>query len=228
MEKITWKGREIMGTMFELIVATITSPREAFKKIREKPQISSALIFLLILGVVSAVSFRFSFSDIFMNLLKTEPPVGMEEIFGFYTEFLKIFLGSPFIFVLLIIGIYLSTFLSSAIYDFIVQFVLHKSNGIPLFIAFSYAQIPTLISQIIILILTLIGNFQILFIFSIVFLIWMIYLYALAISEIYETNIGTAFGIFFIPVVAYFIIAIILSIFLIFPLTQMMTKMIPN
>jgi len=46
--------------------------------------------------------------------------------------------------------------------------------------------------------------------------------------QIYETNIGTAFGIFFIHVVAGFIISIILSIFLVFPLMQMITKIAPE
>lgn len=216
-----------METMFELMMTTITSPREAFRKIRENPKISSALIFLLILGVLSAVSFSFSFSNVFSDILRTEPSVG-DEFYGFYTDFLKVFLNSPFTFVLLIIGIYLSTFLRSALYEFIVQFVLKKSNGIPLFIAFSFAQIPTLISLILVLVLSLLGNFQLSLIFSIIFVIWRIYLYALAISEIYETNIGTAFGIFFIPVVAGFIISIILSIFLVFPLMQMITKIAPE
>lgn len=129
---------------------------------------------------------------------------------------------------MIIIGVYLSTFLMSALYDFIVQFVLKKSNGIPLFIAFSFAQIPTLISQILILILSLLGNFQLSLIFSIIFVIWGIYLYALAISEIYETNIGSAFGIFFIPVVVGFIISIVLSIFLVFPLMQIIAKIAPE
>ena len=217
-----------METMFELMMATITSPREAFRKMRENPIISSALIFLLILGVLSAVSFSFSYSNLFSGILRTEPSIGADEFYGFFNQFIKVFLNSPFTFVLIIIGVYLSTFLMTALYDFIVQFVLKKSNGIPLFIAFSFAQIPTLISQILILILSLLGNFQLSLIFSIIFVIWGIYLYALAISEIYETNIGSAFGILFIPVVVGFIISIILSIFLVFPLMQIIAKIAPE
>ncbi len=209
-----------MNTMFELIWLTITHPKEAFKRIREKRPLYAALIFLLIYGLVSIVT-GYITSKNNLNLL---PQISDSAIAPYIGEFSKNlndlisgYFSSMFFFVFGLITPYLTTFISTAIYDLIAQFFVKKGAGITLFIAWSFAAIPMLVYKVLNLTTLAIFSYSLPIYIELIFIVWSIYMYITAIKETYEINTGLSIGIYFTPIIVIFMLLIIYMA-LLFPL----------
>lgn len=206
--------------MFELIWLAITHPKEAFKRIREKRPLYAALILLLIYGIVSIVT-GYIAGKSSLNLL---PQIPESEITPYFGEFLQNlnslisgYFSSMFFFVFGLITPYLTTFISTAIYDLIGQFFVKKGAGITLFIAWSFAAIPMLIYKVLNLTTLTLFSYSLPIYIELIFIIWSIYMYITAIKETYEINTGLSIGIYFTPIIVIFVLLIIYMA-LLFPL----------
>ncbi|MCD6106680.1 MAG: YIP1 family protein [Caldisericaceae bacterium] len=209
-----------MNIMFELIWLAITHPKEAFKRIREKRPLYAALILLLIYGIVSIVT-GYIAGKSSLNLL---PQIPESEITPYFGEFLQNlnslisgYFSSMFFFVFGLITPYLTTFISTAIYDLIGQFFVKKGAGITLFIAWSFAAIPMLIYKVLNLTTLTLFSYSLPIYIELIFIIWSIYMYITAIKETYEINTGLSIGIYFAPIIVIFVLLIIYMA-LLFPL----------
>jgi len=209
-----------MNIMFELIWLAITHPKEAFKRIREKRPLYAALILLLIYGIVSIVT-GYIAGKSSLNLL---PQIPESEITPYFGEFLQNlnslisgYFSSMFFFVFGLITPYLTTFISTAIYDLIGQFFVKKGAGITLFIAWSFAAIPMLIYKVLNLTTLTLFSYSLPIYIELIFIIWSIYMYITAIKETYEINTGLSIGIYFTPIIVIFVLLIIYMA-LLFPL----------
>ncbi len=209
-----------MNIMFELIWLTITHPKEAFKRIREKKPLYAALIFLLIYGIVSIVA-GYIAGKSSLNLL---PQIPESEITPYIGEFLQSlnslisgYFSSMFFFVFGLITPYLTTFISTAIYDLIAQFFVKKGAGITLFIAWSFAAIPMLIYKVLNLTTLALFSYSLPVYIELIFIIWGVYMYITAIKETYEINTGLSIGVYFTPIIVIFVL-IIIYMALLFPL----------
>jgi len=206
--------------MFELIWLAITHPKEAFKRIREKRPLYAALILLLIYGIVSIVT-GYIAGKSSLNLL---PQIPESEITPYFGEFLQNlnslisgYFSSMFFFVFGLITPYLTTFISTAIYDLIGQFFVKKGAGITLFIAWSFAAIPMLIYKVLNLTTLTLFSYSLPIYIELIFIIWSMYMYITAIKETYEINTGLSIGIYFTPIIVIFVLLIIYMA-LLFPL----------
>ncbi|RLD20719.1 MAG: hypothetical protein DRI33_00840 [Caldiserica bacterium] len=209
-----------MNIMFELIWLAITHPKEAFKRIREKRPLYAALILLLIYGIVSIVT-GYIAGKSSLNLL---PQIPESEITPYFGEFLQNlnslisgYFSSMFFFVFGLITPYLTTFISTAIYDLIGQFFVKKGAGITLFIAWSFAAIPMLIYKVLNLTTLTLFSYSLPIYIELIFIIWSMYMYITAIKETYEINTGLSIGIYFTPIIVIFVLLIIYMA-LLFPL----------
>ncbi|MEA3313179.1 MAG: YIP1 family protein [Caldisericota bacterium] len=209
-----------MNTMFELIWLTITHPKEAFKRIREKKPLYAALIFLLIYGLVSIVAGYIAGKNN-LNLL---PQIADSEIAPYIGEFSKnlnnlisAYFSSMFFFAFGLITPYLTTFISTAIYDLIAQFFVKKGAGITLFIAWSFAAIPMLVYKVLNLTTLALFSYSLPIYIELIFIIWSLYMYITAIKETYEINTGLSIGVYLTPVIVIFVLLAIYMA-LLFPL----------
>ncbi len=219
-----------MNIMFELIWLTITHPKEAFKRIREKKPLYAALIFLLIYGIVSIVA-GYIAGKSNLNLL---PQIPDSEIAPFLGEFSKNlnnlisgYFSSMFFFVFGLITPYLTTFISTAIYDLIAKFFVKKEAGIALFISWSFAAIPMLVYKVLNLTILAIFSYSLPVYIGLIFIIWSIYMYITAIKETYEINTGVSIGIYFTPIIVIFVL-LILYMALLFPLIGNLLSLTPG
>lgn len=199
---------------FENIYKVIVRPSVAFNDIKEKRYIYPAVFYLFLFGIVSVifviVVFR-NFSIFLEEELFAQLPLDI-------SESLKRYVSSPYFVVLSLITPYLSVFISTSIYNLIAEFAVKKSNGVPLFLCWSFASVPSLISKV--LTIFLVSAFKIAppIYVNLIFVIWGIVLYVIAIERVYEINRGLAIGILFIPFVLVFVIfslffALLMSIF---------------
>jgi len=219
-----------MNTTFELIWATLTNPKGAFKKIREEKPLYAALIFLLIYGIVTVVVSRVAGK----SNLNTLSQIPNNEIAPYLKDFAKNFgtfinnyLSSTLFFVFGLIIPYLSTFIFASIYDLIAQFTVKKGNGIALFIAWSFAAMPMLVYKILYLVIFVTLNYALPAYIELIFIVWGIYMYVTAIREIYKINTGVAIGIYFIPFIVAFAL-IIIYVSLLLPLLSGILPSIPG
>ncbi len=220
-----------MNIMFELIWLTITHPKEAFKRIREKRPLYAALIFLLIYGLVSIVAGYIANKSNPILL----PQISDSAIAPYIGEFsenlnnlISGYFSSMFFFAFGLITPYLTTFISTAIYDLIAQFFVKKGAGITLFIAWSFAAIPMLVYKVLNLTTLAIFSYSLPVYIELIFIIWSIYIYITAIKETYEINTGLSIGVYFTPIIVIFVLLIIYMA-LLFPLiSEYLLSMVPG
>ena len=201
-----------MNTTFELIWLIIVNPKEAFRKIREEKPLYAALIFLLMYGIVAVVVGHFAGQNI--NKAIPEMPNGEVTPYlkGFsqaFSAFMNNYFSSTLFFVTGLIIPYIVTFASASIYDLIAQFTIKRANGITLFTAWAFAAMPMVIYKLLYLIIFLTLNYKLPFYIELIFIVWGIYLYIIAIKESYEIDTGIAIGIYFIPIIIVFVVLII-------------------
>ncbi len=217
-----------MNKTFELIWETIVNPKEAFGKIREKKPVYAALIYLLVYGLVSVLAAHFMGKSTL-----SEPqnlgniPQNMQPFMKGLLSSLKGITSSTSFFIMGLIAPYINVFLSVALYELIAQFVTKRANGVALFTAWSFASIPILIYKLFGLLFATAMNYTLPFWIELLFLVWGIVLYVIAIKEIYQIDTGSAIGIYFTPIIV-IITLVILYLILLIPVISGIFKTIPK
>jgi hypothetical protein len=217
-----------MNKTFELIWKTIARPKEAFNEIREEKPVYAALIYLLIYGIVSVIASHFVSQTAFSGSqnLGNLPQEIQPFMKDFFSSLKGITSSTPFFIIGLIVP-YINVFLSVALYELIAQFATKRANGVALFTAWSFASIPLLIYKLLILLFAVSMNYTLPFWIELIFMLWGITLYIIVIKETYQTDTGIAIGIYFTPVIAVLVIAI-LYVALLVPALSGILKLIPK
>jgi len=202
-----------MFETFKLFWKVISKPNETFQHIRERKPLYATVTYLFIFGAVSYFSFYASLE----YLLSSKAAENSAIIMEFQKEFSSIFSNyvfSPLVAVLLIISPFIFTFLTVGIFSLVGEFITKRSDGIALFISFTFASVPSLISKLINTFMMNFLGFGISYLFTVLFLIWGIMLYILAIEKVFEVNRRVALGIFFIPIIIIVPIVLLYSSYL--------------
>ena len=216
-----------MNKTFELIWKTIVNPKEAFDIIREEKPLYTSLIYLLLFGLVSVVAGHFASQNINLSSSMKDVPQNVLPFLSNLQTAIKSIASSPMYFVIGMIAPYINNFISVSVYELLSQFVVHKSNGIALFTAWAFASIPVLLYKLLDLLFSISMNYILPGWVGSVFVIWEIVLLIIAIKETYQTDAGTATGIYFTPIVAIIVIVILYIIFLI-PAISNILKLMPQ
>ncbi len=216
-----------MNKTLELLWKSIANPAKAFGEIREERPVYAALIYLLLFGLVSVVSGHFAAQTLNLSSSMKDIPKNLAPFFNNFQTAIKSLASSPMYFVIGIIAPYVNNFISVSIYELLAQFATHKSNGTALFTSWAFATIPMLIYKLIALFFSAAFNYSLPGWTGTLFLIWEIVLLIIAIRETYQTDTGTATGIYFTPIVA-IIILVILYVIYIVPAIGNFLKLIPQ
>ncbi len=201
-----------MNTTFELIWLILVNPGKAFKKIREEKPLYAALIFLLMYGIVAVVAGHFAGKNIngaLPEMPSSQVPPYLKDFSKTFGTFMNNYLSSTLFFITGLIMPYIVTFVSASIYDLIAQFTVKKANGITLFTAWAFAAMPMVMYKLLYLIIFVTLNYKLPLYVELIFIVWGIYLYIIAIKESYEIDTGIAIGIYFIPFLITFIVLVI-------------------
>ena len=217
-----------MNKTFELIWKTIINPKEAFKSIKEEKPVYAAMIYLLIYGLVSVLAAHFLGKGVFSSTqnLGNLPQEVQPFMKGLLSSFKSLTSSTPF-FIIGLIAPYINVFLSVALYELIAQFVTKRANGLALFTSWSFASIPILLFKLLDLFFSTAINYTLPFWIELLFVIWGITLYIIAIRETYQIDSGSAIGIYFTPIIAVLVI-IILYVVLLIPAISSIIKTIPK
>ncbi|GEM_PF-851060 len=220
-----------MNKTLELMWKVIVNPVEAFDEIREEKSIYTSLIYLLIYGIVAVAAGHFA-GLIAQKTLTTPPnagnlPPNLTPFFKNFDSTLKALTSSSSFFILGLVMPYINVFLTASIYDLLAQFITKKANGRVLFTAFAFASMPILIYKLILLAFAALMSYTIPAWIELIFVIWGIVLYILAIRETYEIDSGTAIGIYFTPIVILIIIVVIYILSLV-PFIMNLLKTLPH
>jgi len=216
-----------MNKTLELIWKTLINPKEAFDTIREEKPVYAALIYLLLFGLVSVVSGHFASQSLNLSSSMKDVPQNILPFFNNFQNAIKSIASSPMYFVIGMIAPYVSNFISVSIYELLAQFTIKKSNGLALFTAWAFASIPMLIYKLLDLLFSVSMNYVLPGWVSSLFLIWEIVLLIIAIKEVYQTDAGTATGIYFTPIVAIIVLVVLYILFLL-PAVSNLLKLMPN
>ncbi len=216
-----------MNKTLELLWKSIANPVEAFNEIREEKPVYSALIYLLLFGLVSVVSGHFASLSLNLSSSMKDVPPNTVPLLKSFQSFAKTAASSPMYFVIGMIAPYINNFASSAIYELLAQFVTGKSNGKALFTSWAFASIPILIYKLIELFFSAVFNYTLPGWIGVLFVVWEIVLIVIAIKETYQTDAGTATGIYFIPIVVIIVLVILYVIYAI-PLIGNLLKLLPQ
>ncbi len=217
-----------MNKTFELIWKTIVNPKEAFKSVKEEKPVYAAIIYLLLYGLVSVLTAHFLGKGIFSNAqnLGNLPQEVQPFMKGLLSSLSSLTSSAPF-FIIGLIAPYVNVFLSVALYELIAQFVTKRANGLALFTSWSFASIPILIYKLLALLFFTAMNYTLPFWIELIFVIWGITLYIIAIGETYQIDTGSAIGIYFTPIIA-IVLFIILYVILLIPVISGLIKTIPQ
>ena len=219
-----------MNRTLELMWRVLINPGEAFDEIRDEKPIYTSLIYLLIYGIVAVTAGHFA--GLLAQKTFTMPPNSNlpPDFAPFLKNFdstLKALTSSSSFFILGLIMPYINVFLTTSIYDLLAQFITKKSNGRVLFTAFAFASMPILVYKLILLIFAALMNYMIPSWIELIFVIWGIVLYIIAIRETYEIDSGTAIGIYFTPIVIIIVIVVIYILSLV-PFIMNLFKTLPH
>ncbi len=216
-----------MNKTLELIWKTLINPKEAFDTIREEKPVYASLIYLLLFGLVSVVSGHFASQNLNLSSSMKDVPQNVLPFFNNFQNAVKSIASSPMYFVIGMIAPYVNNFVSVSVYELLAQFVVKKSNGLALFTAWAFASIPMFLYKLFDLLFSVSMNYVLPGWVSSLFLIWEIVLLIIAIKEVYQTDAGTATGIYFTPIIAIVVLIILYIIFLI-PALSNLLKLIPK
>ena len=219
-----------MNKTLELMWKVLINPVEAFDEIRDEKPIYTSLIYLLVYGIVAVAAGHFA-GLIAQKAFTVPPNSNLPQSFApFLKNFdsaLKSLTSSSSFFILGIILPYINVFVTTSIYDLLAQFVTKKANGRTLFTAFAFASMPILIYKLILLIFAASMNYMIPSWIELIFVIWGIVLYIIAIRETYEIDSGTAIGLYFTPIVIVIVLLIIYILSLV-PFIMNLLKTLPH
>jgi hypothetical protein len=196
---------------FELFWRIISKPAEAFQYIKERKPLYATITYLFIFGVVSYLSFYISM-EYFLSSKAVETPSIISELQRSFSSVFSNYIHSPSIIIILIILPSVLTFLTAGIFSLVGEFFTKRTNGIALFISFTFASVPSLISKTVSAFTMSLFGFELPYYFTILFIVWGIILYIIAIGKIFVVNRGVAIGIFLIPIIVVILLGIVYSV----------------
>jgi len=219
-----------MNKTLELMWKVLINPGEAFDEIRDEKPIYTSLIYLLIYGIVAVAAGHFAgllAQKSFTMPPNSNLPPNVAPFLKNFDSTLKALTSSSSFFLLGLIMPYINVFVSASIYELLAQFITKKSNGRVLFTAFAFASMPILVYKLILLIFAASMNYIIPSWIQLIFAIWGIVLYIIALRETYEIDSGTAIGIYFTPIVIVIILVVIYILSLV-PFIMNLLKTLPH
>jgi hypothetical protein len=185
---------------FALFWKMIAKPIETFEYIKAKKPLYATIAYLFIFG---AVSYFYSYASL-KYLLSPNAAMNSAIISEFQKEFssiLQSYINSPLAIILILISPFILTFITTGIFSLAGEFFTKRTDGIALFTSFTFASVPSLISKLInAFMMNFLGS-GLSYLFTILFLVWGIILYILAIEKVFAVNRKAALGIFFIPII---------------------------
>ncbi len=184
---------------FELIKKMILRPREAFTEIKEAKPLYSAVLYLLVFGIIWYIFIYLYLS----TLTKATMETPLDSLGQYYTTLLNFaftYSRSYYLLVLSLVMPFVNSFFSAAIYNLLAELTLKKTNGIALFIGLVFASVPTLIERIIFIFYEVIFKTPISPLISLIFVSWSIYLFIMAIRETYDLHSNVAIILFLLPI----------------------------
>jgi hypothetical protein len=197
---------------FELIKKMLTRPQEAFREIREDKPIYASVLYLLIFGVVWYLFSYFSLGYITKDALNALPQ-NLKDIYSTVQNFVSVYSHSEFLLVFSLVLPFINTFFSVAVYNLLSEFAIKKSDGITLFISWSFASSPILLERVLALLYESIFKAPMPSFISVIFIFWGIYLYILAIKQTYEVSFNIASLLFFFPIILTVLVLVYIAYF---------------
>ena len=196
---------------FELFWRVISKPNEAFQYMKERKPLYATITYLFIFGIVSYLSFYISL-EYFLSLKDIGISSIIIELQKNFSAVFSNYIHSPSIIIILIILPFIFTFLTAGIFSLVGEFFTKRTNGIALFTSFAFASIPSLISKAVNAFMISLVGFGLPYYFALLFMVWGIILYIIAIGKIFEVNKSVAIGIFFVPIIVIILFGIIYSV----------------
>ncbi|MGC8757252.1 MAG: YIP1 family protein [Caldisericaceae bacterium] len=185
----------------ELILKMLARPGEAFKKIKEQKPMYATILYLLLFGVVL---YLFTYAS-FLSLSKenlSDLPQELQSVYASLGSFISFYVRSEFMLVFSLLSPFVSTFVTVAFYNLFAELAVRKSDGLTLFISWTFASSPVLLQRLISLIYSLVFRASMPAVVSLVFILWEIYLFVIAIKNTYEIKTSIAWLIFSLPIIA--------------------------
>jgi hypothetical protein len=184
----------------ELIFKMLTRPQDAFKRIRDEKPLYASILYLLLFGVVLYLFTYSSFVYLAKDFLNNIP----EELKGMYStfeNFMTVYARSEFMLIFSLLSPFINTFISVAVYNLLAELAIKKSSGIILFMSWTFASSPILLLRFVSVLYTLVFKTSLPAFVSIVFIVWEVYLYVMAIRSTYEARTNIASLIFLLPII---------------------------
>lgn len=199
-----------MFKTFELFWKVISRPGDAFDYIKDKKPFYPTFAYLVIFGIVSYLSFYVSIGYFLSpEAAQLSPLIG--EIQKSLPANLSNYIYSPLTAVLIMIYPPFITFFTAGMFSLLGEFVFKRTDGRALFIGFVFASVPSFISRIINTFLLSLFGFELPFYFTLIFLVWGVVLYVVAIEKIFRVSRRASSAIFFLPII---VIMLLILIFL--------------
>lgn len=184
--------------IIEMIIKVIRSPKKAFEE-----EIGN-LTFFLFMFLNGAILYLYSIAFVKFGLKSIEK--SLPDIFSGVGNTLTGLVTAPkFLYLSLLIP-FLTLLISSSLYDMLAQIIFKRSNGTKLMKNLAFASTPLMLLRLIYVVLSFF-NVMIFSEISILFLIWEVVLFIIAISKTYDIETTKANFLFFTP---YIIIILVL------------------
>lgn len=195
-----YSGTEADGSnhksLLETIYGVFFEPKLTFNHLGKKKPILWAL--LVFTGI-----FLFNYFMSIAGYSVTPPDAGWDRLTGNFAVFIC-FIG-------LIIA-FAAWFLNAAIINLIAQFLGGNGNGVGLFAAMAFTDLPLIIAAILNFFIGIIGLPPVLAVFvQVVVIIWVLILQVIAVSEIQELTIAKSILVYLVPVAFILILVLILG-----------------